>query len=174
VNICHQAHFRVSWGLRVSCCSRKTKWVEKEDFQKRLIDRGWTVHIVWPLARYVGIFKKNSESFVLDVLHHSRLFSSAICLSGTLIEEAFVCPSLFLVLELTNNSNEICCTALTIQKEFFTTPFLIPTSECGFETGRTRGVTVTESRRPGVICTYSCRAPHLQDQYWGPDRRSYE
>jgi hypothetical protein len=31
----------------VSCCSRKTKWVEKEDFQKRLIDRGLKVHMVF-------------------------------------------------------------------------------------------------------------------------------
>jgi hypothetical protein len=42
-----------------------------------------------------------------------------------LIEEALLCGSFFLVLKLTNHRKEICCTALIIQKEFFTTPFLI-------------------------------------------------
>jgi hypothetical protein len=49
-----------------------------------------------------------------------------------LIEEAFVCGSFFLVLKLTNNSQEICCAALIIQKEFFTTPFLILFTLLGF------------------------------------------
>jgi hypothetical protein len=43
-----------------------------------------------------------------------------------LIEEDPQCGSFFLVLRLTNNSKQICCTALIrIQKEFFPTPFLI-------------------------------------------------
>ncbi len=89
-----------------------------------------------------------------------------------MIEEAFVCGSFFLVLRLTNNSKQICCTALRIQKEFFTTPFLycphylvFPASQCGFAAGWRRGVAATESRRPGFMCSCSCRAPHLQDQY---------
>jgi hypothetical protein len=82
-----------------------------------------------------------------------------------LIEEAPQCGSFFLVLKLTNNSKQICCTALIIQKEFFTTPFRIPTSQCGFAAGRRRAVAATESRRPGFICSCSCRVPHLEDKY---------
>ncbi len=52
--------------------------------------------------------------------------------------------------------------------------FVFPTSQCGFTAGRRRGDTTTESRRPGFMCICSCRAPHLQDQYRGADRRSYE
>jgi hypothetical protein len=78
----------------------------------------------------------------------------------TLIEEDMQCPSFFLVLKLTNNNKQICCTALTIRKEFFTTPFLIPTSQCGFAAGRRRGVVTTESRRAGLMCSCSCRT-HL-------------
>ncbi len=98
----------------------------------------------------------------------------AIFWGVTLIEETTQCGRFFLVLRLTNNSKQICCTALRIQKEFFTTPFLIPTSQCDFTAGRRRGVEDTESRRPGFMCSCSCRAPHLQDKYWGADRRSYE
>ncbi len=42
------------------------------------------------------------------------------------------------------------------------------------QTGRRRGVAAIESRRPGFMCSCSCRVPHLQDEYWGADRRSYE
>jgi hypothetical protein len=53
-------------------------------------------------------------------------------MNDKLIEEACVCPSYFLALKLTNHSKEICCTALIIQKEFFTTPFRILPTLLGF------------------------------------------
>jgi hypothetical protein len=42
---------------------------------------------------------------------------------------------------------------------------VFPTSQCGFAVGRRRGVAATESRRPGFMCSCSCRAPHVQDEY---------
>ena len=67
-----------------------------------------------------------------NVSENSVLKTVSLGISNNVIEEAPQCGRFFLVLRLTNNRQQICCTPLRIQKEFFTTPFLILPTLLGF------------------------------------------
>jgi hypothetical protein len=77
----------------------------------------------------------------------------------TLIEEAMQCPSFFLVLKLTNNIKQICCTALTIQKEFFTTP--LPTRHRDATSERGGGEELRLQSQGGQDLCTAAAAEHL-------------